>query len=315
MISVIIPVYNVEKYITECINSLLNQTYKNIEIIVVDDGSTDNSYKILQKLSKKHQSIRLFHKANGGVSSARNYALKYVNGEYVSFIDADDYLEPEAYEILIKNIKNNDLITFNWNQIYVDKIIKCGMNQNEKMNNKKALETCIKPEDSFLGYLWNKLFKSEIIFKNNLKFNEKISICEDQLFVIDYLSYCKNIISITKPLYNYRMRKSAASKQFNLSKFITLLEAYDIIYTKWLTNNLSNKEFIEYEYLYHYYLFKKHFEKTNFKLNKRIINEYENVIKNKNINYKKREELFFIKNFIYYYKIKNKFKKKYIMYD
>ena len=107
-VSIIVPVYNVEGYIEECLSSLCEQTYTNIEIIVVDDGSTDRSGNICDMYSQKDQRIVVYHKENGGLSSARNYGLLYIKGEYVTFIDSDDYLNSNAIEIMLSNLINNE---------------------------------------------------------------------------------------------------------------------------------------------------------------------------------------------------------------
>lgn len=105
LISVIVPVYNVEKYVEKCVESIINQTYKNIEIILVDDGSTDNSGKIIDNISLKDNRIKVIHKENGGLSDARNAGLDICNGKYIGFVDSDDSIHKKMYEILYKNIK------------------------------------------------------------------------------------------------------------------------------------------------------------------------------------------------------------------
>ena len=107
-ISVIIPVYNVEKYISRCLDSILNQSYKNVEIIIINDGSTDKSGLICDEYSKRYDNIRVFHKENGGVSSARNLGITVAKGEYITFADPDDFLNKDMYKILYDNAKNNN---------------------------------------------------------------------------------------------------------------------------------------------------------------------------------------------------------------
>ena len=115
-ISVIIPVYNVEKYIGQCLDSIVNQTYKNLEIIIVNDGTKDNSMRVVEKyLSDKR--IKIINKENGGLSSARNKGMEEVTGEYISFVDSDDWIELDTYERLIKNLTNEDVIIFNHSRV------------------------------------------------------------------------------------------------------------------------------------------------------------------------------------------------------
>ncbi len=319
IISIIIPVYNVEKYISECLNSILNQTTKNFELIIVDDGSTDNSYSICDSFRSQHENIKLFHKKNGGVSSARNFALDHVSGDYIYFIDPDDYLNKNAFEIMLSNMGNNDLLTFNWKQVYKNHEIVCGVKESFVIDLKDAIQLCIKTENSFSGYLWNKLFVSKIIKENGLKFDSSISICEDQLFVIEYLRKCNRIKSITDVLYNYRMRSSAASKKFNIVKYSSMLKSYETIIDTLKQLNLKGKEFIEYEYLFNYYLYKKIFDANKINISEEILFDYKNVLKSKLLSFKKRKDLFWVKNCNILFRIRNRFfsilGKKNIMYE
>ena len=119
-VSIIVPVYNVEKYIEKCLKSLVNQTLKDIEIIIVNDGTKDNSQRIVDKYTKKYDFVKSYIKENGGLSSARNYGLKYANGEYIAFVDSDDYVDKDMYEIMYNKAKSNDfdVVVCNLKYIY-----------------------------------------------------------------------------------------------------------------------------------------------------------------------------------------------------
>lgn len=118
-ISIIIPVYNVEKYLATCLDSVINQTYKNLEILLIDDGSTDSSGLICEQYSKKDTRIKTIHKKNGGLSDARNVGISYASGDYISFIDSDDFIDINTFTILNQYIKqyNADIITFNYGSV------------------------------------------------------------------------------------------------------------------------------------------------------------------------------------------------------
>ena len=120
MISIVIPIYNVEKHLEKCLDSVLNQTYKNIELILADDGSTDRSGEICDRYAAKDSRIKIIHKANGGVCSARNAAFKYVTGDYITFIDSDDYIDSNTYSEIMEymNEKNADACFFGWTREY-----------------------------------------------------------------------------------------------------------------------------------------------------------------------------------------------------
>ena len=132
LISIIVPIYNVEKYLKKCIDSIINQTYKNLEIILVDDGSPDNCGKICDEYAKKDNRIKVIHKENGGVSSARNVGVENATGEYIGFVDSDDYIEKDMYEVLINNLKkeNADISIISNYEVYKNKII-----ENKKKEN------------------------------------------------------------------------------------------------------------------------------------------------------------------------------------
>lgn len=207
LVSIVIPVYNAEKTIKECINSILNQTYKNIEIICINDGSTDNSMELLNKYSQLDSRIKVIDKENRGVSSARNLGIKNANGEYISFVDSDDWLEANMIEKLINVIKNKNVDVVRCNN-YIDqdkKNISFDKEINNKtIENKKIIE-CIEKivEGKIPAYVPCLIAKKELVLKTNL-FDEKIVLMEDALFYIDLFSKCKSIYFLNDPLYHYR---------------------------------------------------------------------------------------------------------------
>ena len=135
-LTIIIAAYNVEKYIEKCLTSLVNQTYKNLEILVVNDGSTDNTKKLIEKYEKEYENLKLLNKENGGLSSARNLGLQNTKTKYVTFVDGDDYLELNTYEVIMKKIEEEkaDLGIFNFKKVYSQKII------NSKLDKKYIIK-------------------------------------------------------------------------------------------------------------------------------------------------------------------------------
>jgi len=219
-ISIIIPVYNVESYLKKCLDSVINQTYSNLEILLVNDGSSDNSGKICDEYALKDSRIRVFHKENGGVSSAKNVGLKNMSGKYVGFADPDDWLEPDMYETLYSELKNNNVPVS-----AIGYFIEAD-NKSKPADNLEEIPDGIIPtermllyplkRDSYMGYcgyLWNKLFATESIVKNNIKFNEEINYGEDILFYYTLVTTRKLTgCYINKPLYHYLQRDTAISK-------------------------------------------------------------------------------------------------------
>ncbi|MBQ3041417.1 MAG: glycosyltransferase [Clostridia bacterium] len=209
-ISIIVPVYKTEKYLDKCIESILNQTFKDFELILVDDGSPDNCGKICDEWAKKDDRIVVIHKENGGVSSARNTALNNIKGEYVGFVDSDDTIEPTMYEKLYNNLIDSNA------QISVCDfkfITPSGVQENkseiktEIYDSSVALEVVLKGKP-FAGHLCNKLFKAELF--ENVRLDEDIYIFEDMLAVLRILFNPIKIVYFSEPLYNYYLHENSA---------------------------------------------------------------------------------------------------------
>ncbi|MBR4633035.1 MAG: glycosyltransferase [Elusimicrobia bacterium] len=227
LISVIIPVYNVEQYLKHCVDSVINQTYKNLEIILVDDGSTDNSGKICDGYALKDNRIKTIHKQNSGVSSARNEGLKIAKGNYIGFIDSDDYIEEDMYEVLYNLLIENkveiaccDYFVFNKKE---KKYIPCSDNTvNEVLSVNEILNT----KRGHSGNLWNKLYSKKII--GNIRFDEKLSFGEDYLFVIESFFEAKKIAFCKDAKYYYYYNaNSVTRRQFFKKEYLKYIEFYD----------------------------------------------------------------------------------------
>lgn len=219
-ISVIIPVYNVEKYLKKCLDSVISQTYKNLEIICINDGSPDNCGQILDEYAKKDSRIIVIHQENAGVSAARNQGLEIARGEYITFVDSDDWLEPECYELalnVLENDKEVDLVGYNADIINSRNDTNQDLQRNKnwftlpfvgkfELSQKIAIRMC--------GACWIYLFKASIIKNNKLKFsNYKFS--EDFLFIFEYFAFVKNIYFLDKNLYNYNLAPYSAMTKYS----------------------------------------------------------------------------------------------------
>lgn len=272
-ISIIVPVYNVEKYLRECLESLINQTYKNIEIILINDGSTDSSLKICQQYKKKDTRIKLIDKKNEGVSKARNIGIKEATGKYIIFVDSDDYLNSNAIEILSKHKLTDALVIYGYNRIYKNKIIeKC--NKELVLDSQSQVERNIFLNDNIGGFIANKMFEKNVLIENNILFDEKLSYCEDLVFVCEYIKYCNKFKYINIPLYNYRMRKSSVSHSFLTGKNTNIFDAYDLLLKKFDDEVIVNN--IKYRYIETYYIFKRFL--GNKKINLTILNEEKEIV-------------------------------------
>lgn len=249
LITIIIPVYNVEKYLNKCIKSIINQTYTNLEINLIDDGSIDNSGKICDEFSKKDKRINVFHINNHGVSYARNYGLRYSNGKYLIFIDSDDWLEKNMIEVLYKNLVlyNSDVIACDYYFNYENNEIKHNARQNiEVIDDKHKMLTYLFDDSFYGGYLWNKLIKKDILKNSKLKFDENVKICEDLLFLSKVINKIKRIVYIpNEALYHYRKRPDSAVN-FNY----TLKDITKLIPLKYFLDNNYNCYYKNLNYQY-----------------------------------------------------------------
>lgn len=206
-ISVIVPVYNVELYLKECLDSIINQTYRDLEIILIDDGSTDMSSDICEEYAKKDDRIIVIHQSNQGSASAKNAGLRKASGEYLAFVDSDDFLQEDAYEFMVRQLENHhaDIIQCCFRMLYqksnreVNNIIDI-----QTVNNSEFLELFTK--DWTCGLLWDKLYKRNIFKDIYFKEGHKI---DDEFFTYKGVMNSKKILRVPHYIYNYRQRISS----------------------------------------------------------------------------------------------------------
>lgn len=255
LISIVVPVYNVSRYLDECVKSLINQTYSNIEIILVNDGSTDRSGEICDELKKIDNRVKVVHKKNEGLGFARNTGLEYVRGKYVTFIDSDDYADNDLIENLYYAIKKNkadtciggfkrvdDLGNVLYKETYVSRVY----NNNECISELLLHMLGSSPEksDAIRMSVWNVLYSSDIIKTHDLKFpSERVYISEDLIFDLDYYQYSKKCILIESISYNYRVNQNSLTQTYKKDKFEKYEFLYNEVYKKIMNDNLPN-EFI-----------------------------------------------------------------------
>lgn len=245
-VSVIVPIYNVEKYLEKCINSLLSQTLEDIQIILVNDGSKDNSGNIAKEYEKNNKDRVIYvEKENGGLSDARNYGLKYATGDFIAFLDSDDYIEKNAYEEMYNKAieENADYVEcdFIWefpNKIRVDK-------QYPYKNKKEML--------SFVRVVaWNKLIKRQLITDNNLEFPKGLRY-EDVEFTYKLIPFINKFAYVDKPFIHYVQREGSIANVQNerTAEIFTILDNVIEFYKR---NNIYEKYRAELEYNYARYL-------------------------------------------------------------
>lgn len=210
-VSVIIPVYNTQKYLARCLDSILNQTQSELEILLIDDGSTDDSGKLCDAYAKKDNRFQAIHKENGGVSSARNAGIERMTGDYCCFVDSDDYVCENYIFVLWDNLSSLGC------DISVCGLAKACADENSNrvtvMGRREAQLSLFNETGGIKGYIGGKLFRTDIIKKKNIRFDENLSLAEDLLFLFDYLSDCKNEKAVCvsdDKLYYYESNSTGA---------------------------------------------------------------------------------------------------------
>lgn len=211
LISVIVPIYNVENYLEECLESLAKQTYPNLEIIMVNDGSTDNSETICKKYEHKLDNFYYFSKPNGGLSDARNYGLKKANGDYIGFVDSDDYVSPLFYQVLYEDLVNNDadISTCNFEMTDYKEVVTKSKNLNNRIklfSQEKAIKYLFSDTDMFRNFAWNKLYKVKCFM--NIEFPVGKKMEDLGTTYKTFLNSSKISYNMSK-LYFYRQRKGS----------------------------------------------------------------------------------------------------------
>lgn len=241
LISVILPVYNVDKYLDKCIESIIKQTYKNLEIIIVNDGSSDGSSLICNKWGNFDNRIKIINKKNAGLGKARNTGLDHANGKFVMFVDSDDFIEGTAIEKLLDGLNNNDTIFCGYSLYYNDnRIIHKPMKYGGSIFFENDITRKILVE--MMGSLpeevddicipvsvWHGLYSMNIIKENNIRFvSEREFISEDMIFHIDYLSVAKSVSFIEDCLYYYRKNnENSLTTIYNPDRFIKEIILYN----------------------------------------------------------------------------------------
>ena len=226
-VSVIVPVYNGEKSIERCAGSILNQDYPELELILVDDGSRDRSWEIIQAIAAADHRVKAIHQENGGVSSARNRALAEASGTYVQFADVDDWLPMDATKMLVREMEaqSAELVVGDFYRVVDGNVSEKG---SIEMGGALTLQQyanamMLSPADLYYGVLWNKLYRRDIIEQYSIRMDENISYSEDMIFNLEYLLHVKSVAILKAPVYYYQYTKgSLVDQSLNLSSTIKM---------------------------------------------------------------------------------------------
>lgn len=250
-VSIILPVYNAGKYISKCIDSILAQDNTNFELIIINDGSIDDSEDIINNYI--NEQVILLKQNNSGVSKARNLGLAYANGEFVIFVDADDYLVPNSLDARIRNAETTELLISRFYKVSVDgKRIEDRSLHEDEFSIAQSLSTLTSESKiGYQGYLWNKVFRRGIIEQNHIQFDEDIAYGEDRLFVAEYISHCNSVRVDSQIVYCYLDNSSGAMNSFGkitvnnfksvlseldgLNKLKNIIEQNDAVLARYIT--------------------------------------------------------------------------------
>lgn len=237
-ISVIIPVYNTAAYLPKCLDSICRQTYRNLEIICVDDGSTDGSEKIVEDYKKKDSRIKVIHKSNGGESSARNAGLRSSTGEFVAFVDCDDWLEPVMYEKMMIAMRENALdmvaCSYYWETDKESSLVGNNYPVSKEVFGRSELFQYVYIRDHYRGvtsWIWCKLFKRNLLYKNEkmLEFNENLRFGADLIFFLHAAVNAKRICYLEDAFYHYYQRDNSTAHTKDLDVAFDIVKAYQMM--------------------------------------------------------------------------------------
>ena len=249
-ISVIVPAYNCRERIEDCVKSILSQDHEDLELIAVDDGSSDGTGNILDRLAEGDVRLKVIHKENGGVSSARNRGIAEAEGEYIAFADADDRLTEGSLKVRIEAIEASgaDMSIGRFFRVAGDTVSLKGSIDKAGLYDIRdyADEMMLRPADLYFGVLWNKLFRRDIVEAHSLRMDENISFSEDMIFVLEYLLHTESVAVTDEPVYYYNLTKGSLMEQgLNIPDVIKMKRAVIGYYADFYKKTLSMEDYYD----------------------------------------------------------------------
>lgn len=226
-VSIIIPIYNAEKHLRRCVDSVLKQDFEDFELILMNDGSRDSSGMICDTYAEKDERVHVVHKENSGVSDTRNQAMTLARGEYLQFLDSDDWITPDATGLLVRMATEHDceMVIADFYRVIGERLSPKGKIREDGILSREdfAMEMMENPADFYYGVLWNKLYRRDIIEKNNLCMDKDISWCEDFIFNMEYIRHVKQVYALHVPMYYYvKTPGSLVSQGTSIAKTIQM---------------------------------------------------------------------------------------------
>ncbi len=248
LVSIIVPIYNAEKNLDRCIESILNQTYREFELLLLDDGSRDSSGEICDKYAALDQRIRVIHKENSGVSDTRNQGIAIARGEYLQFLDSDDWITPDATSLFVRAAVESkcDMVIADFYRVIGERVSSKGaIDDDGVMDRRTYAENMMQnPADFYYGVLWNKFYKRSIIDKYQLKMDSTVSWCEDFMFNLEYIRHIDTVYVLNVPVYYYVKTKGSLVSQSSSMKNVIQMKRSVFAYY----NNFYKDVFGEVDY-------------------------------------------------------------------
>lgn len=219
LVSIIVPIYNAEASLYACVRSICSQKYENIEILLVNDGSRDDSLNICRAFSAGDERIRIIDKPNSGVSSSRNMGIEAAKGKYLRFVDSDDYITPESTQLMVERAEstNCDLVIAEFFRVVGRRIIaSSNIGTNELLTGHEFARCFMDtPHNFYYGVMWNKLYRRELILRYAMRCCEELTWCEDFLFNIDYYYHMQTVATLNTPVYYYVKRRGSLANSYD----------------------------------------------------------------------------------------------------
>ena len=247
-VSIIVPVYNAEATLPRCVESILTQEFRDFELLLVDDGSSDGSGALCDGYAAGDSRVRVFHVPNGGVSAARNLGLDHARGEYLQFLDSDDWITQDATTLLIRAARDHgcDLVISDFYRVVGERVSHKGDIEEDTVLTREeyAAHMMERPADFYYGVLWNKLYRREIVERHHLRMNEEISWCEDFMFNLEYIRWAERFYAMQVPVYYYvKTKGSLASQYMSIPKTIRMKLLVFEYYNRFYKTVLDEEEY------------------------------------------------------------------------
>ena len=248
IVSIIVPVYNAEKTIQRCVESILGQDFQDFELLLIDDGSQDASGALCDAFAQRDARVRVLLKENGGVSAARNLGLSQAQGVYLQFLDSDDWITADATTMLVRTAREYqcDLVISDFYRVVGDRVSHKGDIQEDTVLSREeyAAHMMERPADFYYGVLWNKLYRREIVERHHLRMNPEISWCEDFMFNLEYIRYAERFYALQVPIYYYvKTKGSLASQYLSIPKTIRMKLMVFEYYNRFFKTVLDEEEY------------------------------------------------------------------------